>query len=566
VRADASSNILPASWVGDSEMGHRTHAFDWSQTPLGPIETWPSTLRSVVAVCLGSPFQMAVYWGPELSCIYNDAERDILGKLHPIALGLPARELLRDSWDVVGPQLMAAMQRGESVRCEDEPLTFDRRGQLEVGYFTYSYSPVLDDDGQIGGVLLVSQDTTARVLSERRMNALRELTVRSTDALTEVAACEQAIDAVTTVPDVTFALAYLVDEGNRVARCVAASGACNGNVPVIALAELSGPAPARARPPGGSVPGTVIDAGRVLIEADAVGRTRPRAFVTPIRQDVTATARGFLVAGLSDELMFDAPYQQFLEMAAAGVARSMSGAAAREAERARGLEEERARVRTEERMRREAELRQLVRDLRAARRRVAAAGDRERRRIERDLHDGAQQQLTAIQLDLGALPELLARDVGAAAARIKELRVRFDEALEDLRELAHGVYPPLLSSDGLYAALSAAARRCPVPTTVGPGPIVRAPRSIESAAYFCCLEALQNVAKHAGPGARASISLRTTGDVLEFRVSDDGVGFDPAAMRPGHGLINMKDRLNDLVEVRSAPGQGTTVIGRLPLP
>jgi hypothetical protein len=104
-----------SSWLGDSEMAGRLLAFDWSATPLGPVEGWPGSLRTAVAICLHSRFQMAIYWGPELNCIYNDAERDVLGKLHPTALGMPARELLRDSWAVVGPQLQAVMGSGRAT-------------------------------------------------------------------------------------------------------------------------------------------------------------------------------------------------------------------------------------------------------------------------------------------------------------------------------------------------------------------------------------------------------------------------------------------------------------------
>jgi hypothetical protein len=213
-----------ATWLGDSEMARRLLAFDWHATPLGPIEAWPPSLRGAVATCLRSRFQMAVYWGPDLNCIYNDAERDILSNLHPHALGMPARELLRDSWEVVGPQLMAVMQRGSSTWAENQPLTFARHGTLEVGYFTYSYSPIIDECGDVGGVLLVSQDTTARVIAERRLDILRELATRSMDARTQRQACELAVQAFEGKADLPFTRIYLMDKDGRTAACVAASG------------------------------------------------------------------------------------------------------------------------------------------------------------------------------------------------------------------------------------------------------------------------------------------------------------------------------------------------------
>jgi signal transduction histidine kinase len=228
-----------------------------------------------------------------------------------------------------------------------------------------------------------------------------------------------------------------------------------------------------------------------------------------------------------------------------------------------------ARGRVEERARHEGELRALLNDLRAAQRRVAVAGDAERRRIERDLHDGAQQRLMALRLELGLLEERVRDDPKRATEMLRELRLELDEAVEELRELAHGLYPPLLASDGLVAALAATARRSAIPVTIEEIGMNRAPRSIESTAYFCCLEALQNAAKHAGPDARAAIELRMEGGSLHFSVRDDGAGFDPGVMRPGYGLINLRDRLNALggdASVTSSPGAGTTVNGHIPLP
>jgi signal transduction histidine kinase len=362
-------------------MARRISALDWSTTSLGALGTWPASLKAAVAICLHSPFQMAIFWGPELNCIYNDAEQEALGKLHPIALGQPARELLRDSWDVVGPQLEAVIDRGESRWAENHMLTFDGRAPAEA-----CYSPVPDDDGTVGGVLLVTRDATR---------------------------------------------------------------------------------------------------GRV------------------------------------------------------------------------------------ERARHEGELRALLNDLRAAQRRVAVAGDAERRRIERDLHDGAQQRLMALRLELGLLEERVRDDPKRATEMLRALRLELDGAVEELRELAHGLYPPLLASDGLVAALAATARRSAIPVTIDASGMSRAPRSIESAAYFCCLEALQNAAKHAGPDARAVVELRMDAGCLRFSVRDDGAGFDASVMRPGYGLINLRDRLSALgggASVSSSPGAGTTVSGHIPLP
>jgi signal transduction histidine kinase len=977
------------SWQGGSEMASRLLAFDWSATPLGPLDAWPPSLKTAVATCLHSRFQMAIYWGPELNCIYNDAERDILGRLHPAALGMPARELLRDSWEVVGPQLQAVMGTGEATWAEDQALTFDRRGTPEVGYFTYSYSPILDDLGDVGGVLLVSQDTTARVLAERRLDVLRELATGSMDARTQREACELAAKAFDGRADIAFALIYLIEGDRQSAVCTATSGVSgrleSPRLRVKLEESPAGPAGVFERLAAERPSGMLVNSD-LFIKRDH--RPKPRqAFASTISRSSTEPVAGFFVAGVNDEFVSDSSHQSFLELITLGIGRSVGAARAREAEReharsvaaldraktalfsnashelrtplalvlgpldqllddaslpasarepisvarrsaarmlklvnalldfslieagergnafrptdlaqltrdlaamfrstaegaklrlsvdcpplddqayvdreawerivsnllsnalkftpqgsidvrlreeqghfvltvedtgigiayqdqakifsrfyrgsdprarthegsgiglalvrelvhlhggtiaaqtragngtrmivrvpagrehlsshaitdkaptadiggaaalfveeasgwlggdpeprrvadrvgsaaqhshqavvsgaehadrvlvvednrdmrgylcrllapyyaidvardgsealevavkdppsvvvtdvmlpgldgfglvhairqdprtrdipvmlisaradpdsrlqalnlgaddyvvkpfsARELvarlraaldssrlrsEDAEARGRERERALREHELRALLDELKAAQRRVAAAADAERRRIERNLHDGAQQRLMAIRLELGLLSERLEQDPAAVRTELNRLHAELNEALEELRELAHGLYPPLLASDGLSAALAAAAIHAAIPVTIEGAAVGRVPRSIESAAYFACLEALQNAAKHAGDGARATVHLDLSSDALAFSVSDDGAGFDSQAVPRGQGLINLRDRLGALggsAEITSVPGQGTTVRGQIPLP
>lgn len=973
------------AWLGSSEMAHRVEAFDWAKTPLGAIDGWSRSLASAVTLCLRSPFPMAIYWGRDLTCIYNDAERGVLGELHPRALGMPARELLRDSWEAVGPQLAAVTQRAEATWAEDRPLMFDRRGKVEVSYFTYAYSAIIDDDGTVGGVLLVSHETTARVLAERRMNAMRHLAVQSLDAATVTDACTQCTRALAPSDDVLLAVIYLLDDGDERATCAAAAAAADARAALPATVTLRNAADelatlfaelATGRTGGRLVPLPLV------MPTLADGRGNPEmAFVAPIPSETRDRPVGFLVAGVRNDLVFDQAYVDFLELAAMSAGRSIAAARSREAEQRRlaeiatfdrarsalfgnashelrtplalvighleeliadpqlpapladgvkvarrsaqrmlrlvdalldfsrieagesigdvrlldagrltadvvamfesaarraGLrltsdcpprrtwahvdpeawerivsnlvsnavrftshgevtvrtwtdgedlcltvqdtgvgiareEQERifsrfwqstasrasgragsgiglalvrelvdlhggtvevksrpgrgtrmtvripraahdgggadprgadadgngrrpaallaaeaegwfdspgprsgasaterhepatagrptdrpgllvvedngdmreylrrllapefsirfagdeqeahrlvtadppslvigdvmmpntdglrlitrlrsapgtqslpiillsaradaestqhaldlgaddyivkpfvaselvarvhatlenarrrtvvaaAQARAEERGRREGELRTLLNDLRAAQRRVVAAGDAERRRIERDLHDGAQQRLMAVRLELGLLEEQLRQESHTAVRQLAPLRREIDEALEELRELAHGLYPPLLASDGLEAALTAVGRRSPIPVRVEAHGMMRAPRSIESTAYFCCIEALQNAVKHAGPGARVTIKLAMRGHCLVFSVEDDGVGFDPRVVRPGQGLTNLRDRLSGMggtAEINSSPGAGTSLSGEIPL-
>ena len=213
-----------------------------------------------------------------------------------------------------------------------------------------------------------------------------------------------------------------------------------------------------------------------------------------------------------------------------------------------------------------AELRATIEELLASRRRLVGAQDAERRRIERNLHDGAQQQLIALAIQLGLLAES-AGDPDLIRQAIPDLKAQLSTALDDLRALARGIYPPLLAEQGLAMALRAQAARSPVPAVVEADEVGRYPPDAESTVYFCTLEALQNVAKHARASA-ATVRLSGTGEVLEFSVTDDGAGFPAAAARHGSGLQGMSDRLaahGGTLTITSQPGHGTTITGRLPI-
>jgi len=208
-----------------------------------------------------------------------------------------------------------------------------------------------------------------------------------------------------------------------------------------------------------------------------------------------------------------------------------------------------------------------TRELRESRARIVASADRERRRIERDLHDGAQQRLVALRIQLELMSETLELDPQQARRRLHSLGDDVENTLDSIRSLAHGVYPPLLEDRGLEGALRAAAIDVPIPATVVPNGNDRYPPEIESAVYFCCLEAMQNASKHAEGAERITISF-AQGEGLRFEVRDDGCGFDATGSPDGAGLTNMRDRLAALggdFEVTSSPGEGTTVAGSVPV-
>jgi signal transduction histidine kinase len=209
----------------------------------------------------------------------------------------------------------------------------------------------------------------------------------------------------------------------------------------------------------------------------------------------------------------------------------------------------------------------LIEDLRSSRRRIVSAQDERARALERNIHDGAQQQLVALSVKLRLASGMVESDPAKARAMLADLQEQATETLEDLRDLARGIYPPLLADKGLPAALGSQVRRAPVPVSIEPDGVGRYPADIESAVYFCCLEALNNVAKYAH-ASTVEIRLSEADGVLGFDVVDDGRGFDPSSTGRGTGLQGMADRLDavgGVLEVQSRRGSGTTVSGRLPV-
>jgi signal transduction histidine kinase len=209
----------------------------------------------------------------------------------------------------------------------------------------------------------------------------------------------------------------------------------------------------------------------------------------------------------------------------------------------------------------------LIEELRASRERIVSAQDQRARKLERDIHDGAQQQLVALSVKIRLADSLMGRDPAKAHELLTQLQTETTEALDTLRDLARGIYPPLLQDKGLAAALDAQARRSSVPVRVSPNGIGRFPQEIEATVYFCVLEALNNVAKYAS-ATKVDVELRHDGDELVFAVRDDGVGFDPTTVKRGTGLQGMTDRVDAIggfLDIKSGPGVGTTVEGRVPV-
>src|SRR5215203_1838363 len=330
-------------FAGGGEMGERMSAFDWTQTPLGPVESWPQSLKTIIRIMLGSRYPMFVWWGRELTHFYNDAYIPVLGKRHPRALGQPAPEVWTDIWGTVGPQADIVLNEGRATWNEELLLLMERYGYTEETYFTFSYSPAPEDAGGVGGVFCACIEDTGRVLGKRRLKTLSDLGERSlAEAKTVEQACHAAAVTLAENPhDFPFTLIYLLDEVGRQAHLYEA-------VHLAAGTEAS--------------PATVIlDSGddvwsfRRVIETnqgqivenleERFGRLpagpwtddwTKRALVLPlVKTGAQELPAGFLIAGVSPRLEFNDDYRSFLELVTAQIATALANVRAYEEERRR---------------------------------------------------------------------------------------------------------------------------------------------------------------------------------------------------------------------------------------
>ncbi len=317
-------------------MADRTRAFAWARTPLGALDSWTVSLRSSAALMLESRFPMALWWGPELHNLYNDAYVPVLAGKHPDALGRPASEVWSEIWHILGPQSQRVMSGGGATWNEHLLLPMQRKGFLEETYFTFSYSPLRDDDGQIAGVLITCQETTAQVQGERQLRLLRSLAARMADGRSGGDVCLAAAAAFEGhAADVPFALLCLTDGGAE-ARLAACAGlrSTPGDAVVAGLASLArvdaGAGRSDAGPAIVDLPSTCPELHAALVDR-AVGR----AAVVPLEAGPGARPLGYLVAGLNPLREVTHAYTQLFTLAADQIARALGAARAFEEERRR---------------------------------------------------------------------------------------------------------------------------------------------------------------------------------------------------------------------------------------
>ncbi|MEI2577995.1 ATP-binding protein [Scytonema sp. PRP1] len=325
-----------------NSFGDAERSLHWSQTLLGPVSQWAQSLKTAVSIILNSHYPMFIWWGSEYANLYNDAYRPILGaSKHPQFLGQSAKECWAEVWDVVGPLADSVLTTGQPTWSDNLLLMMDRYGYLEETYFTFSYSPIRDESGGVGGVFCAVIETTERIIGERRLRTLRELASNTAEAKTVKEACHIATQTLSHNPDcIPFALLYLVEADGKQARLVGTTGIEPGTLERQELIDLTQETDcwhlARVRRTGQA---EVVDdfATQLGTLFGATGNEPPNAaLVMPIAQSGhKQQLAGFLVVGISPRRAFDDDYRGFFDLIASNVATAIANASAYEAERKR---------------------------------------------------------------------------------------------------------------------------------------------------------------------------------------------------------------------------------------
>jgi PAS domain S-box-containing protein len=544
---------------------------DWSATPLGPREAWPLELRTMVDVVLASRFPMVFWWGASLIQIYNDAYLPIIRDKHPAAFGQTARACWREIWDAIGPQITSIANGGPATWNEDVLLDINRHGFVGESYFTWSYSPMplADAANGVGGVLCTVQETTAKVIGERRILLLRDLAAHGAEAMSAEDECRVAAATLGRyAKSVPFSLIYLIDETRRTARLAACSNVETGDEQAapasIDLATSHGPWPlgeAHARNALMHVEGLATRLQRV--PAGPWPEAAREAVVVPIGSGVANEPAGFLVAAVNPRERFDESYRTFYELIAGQIASALASARAYENER----------------------------------RRAEALAELDRTKIE-FFSNVSHEFRTPLTLMVGPLAQLL-RDADATTAPLLEAAHRNSlrllklvntllefSRLEAGRSEATFVETDLASVTqelgALFeSAIEGAGLRFVVETSLAQ------PAFVDRSMWeMIVLNLLSNALKFTHEG-EIRLTLRAAGEVAELIVSDTGVGI-PAADLPhvferfrrvrgaksrshegtgiGLALVDELARLHGgTVDVRSEVGTGSAFTVRVPL-
>jgi signal transduction histidine kinase/FixJ family two-component response regulator len=326
--------------AGGGELGARMRAFDWAATSLGPAALWPRSLKTAVRIMLTSRQPIWIGWGKDLIYLYNDPYKSIIGGKHPWALGRPTSEVWREIWTDIGPMLATAMRGDEGTYVEEQLLIMERSGYPEETYYTFSYSPIPEDDGGVGGIICANTDDTRRVIGERQLALLREVAAATADTRTVEAACERSAAALATdTRDLPFAMLYLVDPDSGGFSLMGAAGIALGHPAArqsIAPDDASTwPLAAALREPSPNILGDIGQRFGTAFPQGAWDRAPRQAALIPIPARGETARAGVLVAGLNPFRLFDDDYRRFLALAAGEIGAGVANAQAYEEERRR---------------------------------------------------------------------------------------------------------------------------------------------------------------------------------------------------------------------------------------
>lgn len=574
----SQANSPLAFIAGGGEMGERTRAFDWSTTPVGPASSWPQSLKTAVRIMLDSRYAMWLGWGPEFTFFYNDAYAAMsLGPKHPWALGRSAREVWAEIWNDIGPRAESVIRTGQATWDEGLLLFLERRGFPEETYHTFSYSPIPDDTGAVGGMLCVVTEDTERTIGERRLRTLRELAARTTEETKSAEeACQTAARILADNPfDLPFALIYLLDKDGMAARLAGSTG--------LPEQSLAAPATIDSHPEnhvGMAWPfHAVLQSGQAILVPELGTRfgslhcgpwpeSTRQAIVVPMAKPGQMGPAGFLVAGISPRLVWHEAYKGFVELVAGQVATAVANA--------RAYEEERKRAE------------------------ALAELDRAKTAFFSNV---SHEFRTPLTLMLGPVEDMLARSYTELSPAAKtQLQVvnrnglrllRLVNALLDFSRIEAGrvraTYQPtdLAAFTGeLASVFRSACERAGLQLQVDCGPL-SAPVYVDRDMWEkIVLNLLSNAFKFTFTG-KIVVSLRETAHAAELRVRDTGTGIPPEEMsrlfERFHRVKNAQGRthegsgiglalVQELVKLHggaigaeSAVGEGTAFIVAIPL-
>jgi signal transduction histidine kinase/PAS domain-containing protein len=342
-----AGNTDPSSFVEflsqhGGEMGALMASLDWPSTLVGPISTWPQSLRTAISICLSSGFPMLILWGDEHVQFYNDAFRPIPGAKHPRSMGQRACDCWAEIWDVIRPMFAQILAGGEAIWFENRPFFLERYGYVEETFFTFSYSPIYDETGKVGGILCTVKETTGQVVSERRLKTLRELATQTSDVHTTEEACQHALAALAAGnADLPFVLLYLLNADGTQAHLMGTTGLASHQLPnqihLIQDEQSSESATfpfvraIRTRKP--VVEDLSASLGPLVC---ALGVPTPRQVcLVPIARAGEASLAGLLVVGITPYHAFDEEYRGFFELVAAQIATALANARTHEEEHKR---------------------------------------------------------------------------------------------------------------------------------------------------------------------------------------------------------------------------------------